>query len=263
MGNRGPVCTSTNTWVLDQGTNALMPTPAPSSRGDDNQQTFESVYAALRSELANAGFIGAVDGSTRARYDRLAQKFREEIYVRVRQGRTSWAEAAAEARLIRDRVMQVSRSRSTPVGRAFSEWLKPESPTLNELIGKKTIAMFGEEADFASLAAAEKNQVFAAVVESSGKSNVLITSRMRFASRAGKALLFVSVAISLYVVATADDKVEAAKREGAVTGAGIAGGAAGGALAGLACGPGAPVCVTIGAFVGGALAAFGVDSLWK
>jgi len=48
----------------------------------------------------------------------------------------------------------------------------------------------------------------------------------------------------------------------AVTGAGIAGGIAGGALAGLACGPGAPVCVTVGVFVGGALAAFGVDFFW-
>ncbi len=42
-------------------------------------------------------------------------------------------------------------------------------------------------------------------------------------------------------------------------GGGIAGGIAGGAAAGLVCGPGAPVCVGIGAFVGGALAAFGVS----
>ena len=36
-------------------------------------------------------------------------------------------------------------------------------------------------------------------------------------------------------------------------------GALGGAAAGLVCGPGAPVCVTIGVFVGGALGAFGID----
>lgn len=42
------------------------------------------------------------------------------------------------------------------------------------------------------------------------------------------------------------------------TGAGIGGGA----IAGLACGPGAPVCITIGAFVGGAVAALGVDLFW-
>ena len=58
---------------------------------------------------------------------------------------------------------------------------------------------------------------------------------------------------------TAEDKAAAAKEEAAVTGAGIGGGIAGGAIAGLACGPGAPVCVGIGAFVGGALAAFGVS----
>lgn len=66
-----------------------------------------------------------------------------------------------------------------------------------------------------------------------------------------------------YTVATAKDKTGAALHEGATMGAGIAGGMAGGALAGLACSPGAPVCVTIGAFVGGAAAAFGVDLFWK
>ncbi|MGD1924397.1 MAG: hypothetical protein ACFB03_09420 [Paracoccaceae bacterium] len=56
-----------------------------------------------------------------------------------------------------------------------------------------------------------------------------------------------------------EDKAEAAGREAALTVAGIGGGRAGGALAGLACGPDVPVCVTIGAFVGRTLAAFGVD----
>jgi hypothetical protein len=37
----------------------------------------------------------------------------------------------------------------------------------------------------------------------------------------------------------------------AAMGAGIGGGMGGGALAGLLCGPGAPVCVAVGAFVGG------------
>lgn len=45
-------------------------------------------------------------------------------------------------------------------------------------------------------------------------------------------------------------------------GAGVAGGIAGGALAGLACGPAAPICVTVGAFVDGAVAAFGASAIW-
>lgn len=85
---------------------------------------------------------------------------------------------------------------------------------------------------------------------------------MRITSRAGRSLIVLSLAISVYTVATAEDKVDAAAQEASVAGAGVAGGIAGGALAGLACGPGAPVCVSVGAFVGGALAAFGVDYFW-
>ncbi len=50
--------------------------------------------------------------------------------------------------------------------------------------------------------------------------------------------------------------------EATAASAGIGGSIAAGALAGLACGPGAPVCVTIGAFVGGALAALGAGFIW-
>jgi hypothetical protein len=72
------------------------------------------------------------------------------------------------------------------------------------------------------------------------------------------------MALSVYEIATAEDKTSATGRELAVTGAGIGGSIAGGALAGLACGPGAPVCVTVGAFIFGALAAFGVSySFWQ
>lgn len=48
----------------------------------------------------------------------------------------------------------------------------------------------------------------------------------------------------------------------AINGAGIAGGAAGSALAGLVYSPGAPVCVLIGGFVGGALAALEMGRFW-
>lgn len=81
-------------------------------------------------------------------------------------------------------------------------------------------------------------------------------------SRAGRGLIVLLEASSIYTVTTAEDKTRAAAREGAVNSAGIGGGIAGGAAAGLVCGPGAQVCVTVGAFVGGALAAFGVDMLF-
>ncbi|WP_226375853.1 hypothetical protein [Pantoea stewartii] len=78
-------------------------------------------------------------------------------------------------------------------------------------------------------------------------------------SRAGKRLIVLSLAISVYEIYTAENKIAETGKQIAINGAG---GAAGGALAGLVCGPGAPVCVLIGGFVGGALAAFEMGRFW-
>jgi hypothetical protein len=78
----------------------------------------------------------------------------------------------------------------------------------------------------------------------------------------GRSVILLSLALSTYNVLTARDTSTAVRRELATTTAAIGGSIVAGALAGLACGPGAPVCVTIGAFVGGALAAFGAGFIW-
>ena len=158
--------------------------------------------------------------------------------------------------------MEITRGRSTPVGRAMAENLKQKRKTLNELVAKKTTEIFGRNAQFSRLSAADKNRVFGEIVKSAGKSNLVVTARMRKLSHAGRGLLVLSLAISVYAVATSDQKASTLKREVATTGAGILGGATGGAHAGLAFGPGAPVSVTVGAFVGGAMAAFGVHYFW-
>ncbi len=59
-------------------------------------------------------------------------------------------------------------------------------------------------------------------------------------SRAGKRLIVLSLAISVYEIYTAENKVAETGKQIAINGAGIAGGAAGGALAGLVCAPAHP-----------------------
>lgn len=81
-------------------------------------------------------------------------------------------------------------------------------------------------------------------------------------SYAGRGVIFLAVALSAYHIATSPNKMAAVRKELVVNGASVAGGIVGGAVAGLACGPAAPVCVTVGAFVGGALAAFGASYNW-
>lgn len=139
---------------------------------------------------------------------------------------------------------------------SLSAWLFPVGsgifPRTRETVRPKTIL----------LSAAEKQLVFFKIVESSGESNDGVSEMVRKVSTAGRGLLVLSLAWTVYTVVAAEDHVEALKKEAALAGAGIAGGVSGGALAGLACGPGSPVCVAVGAFVGGALAAFPVDAVW-
>lgn len=155
------------------------------------------------------------------------------------------------------------RSRSTPLGRAMAEQMKSSGKTLNELVAKKATSLFGPRVNFNTLSETQKNQVYASIVESAGKSNPQVNLKMMRLSRAGKGLIVLSIAISFYEIYTAENKVSETGRQLAINGAGIAGGAAGGAMAGLMCGPGAPVCIVIGGFVGGALAAWEMGRIWR
>ncbi len=145
--------------------------------------------------------------------------------------------------------MEVIRTRSTPVGLAIAQQMKQQGRTLNELIAKKSQALFGKGVSYSNLTLEQQNKVYSEIVKSAGKSDLKVTAAMKKLSRAERELLFLSIALSVYTVATAENKFDAAGKEIAITGVGIGGGIAGGALAGLACGPGAPVCVTVGAFV--------------
>lgn len=227
-----------------------------------DRRAFDDAMRALEAEIANIGTHLTLDPAARQAYTRQIRAMADELQSQANSGHITWAQAAQKAQETRNAIMEVVRGRSTPVGRAMAEQLKREGKTLNELIARKVAQAHGPQARFDRLTATQQNAIYAEIVRSAGKSNPRVTATMRTLSRAGRGLLVLSIALSVYTIVTADDKRAAAGREVAVTGAGIAGGIAGGALAGLACGPGAPVCVTVGAFIGGALAAFGASSLW-
>lgn len=233
----------------------LQPPPGEPGLLDDALQSFEA-------QLANTGAHLGLDGAARAHYSRLIQALAQELRHEAESGRITWAQAAEQAHATRNAVMDTIRSRSTPVGRALAEHLKREGRSLNELIARKVLQLHGPRAEFARLAPAQQNAIYAEIVASASRSNPQVSLVMQRLSVAGRGLLVLSLALSVYQVAVAEDRMTVAKREAVVTGAGIGGGLAGGALAGLMCGPGAPVCVTVGAFIGGAAAAFGAARFW-
>jgi hypothetical protein len=228
----------------------------------NERAVFESSIQALEAEVANVGAHLVIDSAVRRAYERQIKAMADELRRQASLGRITWSQAASQAQDTRNAIMEIMRGRSTPVGRAIAQQLKREARTLNELVARKVAQLYGPHAQFSRLSSTQRNAVYAEIVNSAGRSNPRVAATMRTLSRAGRGLIALSVAMSVYTIMTADDKGSAAGRELAVTGAGIGGGIAGGALAGLACGPGAPVCVTVGAFVGGALAAFGVDFVW-
>ena len=251
--------------AIDLGTRCLAPSSLPGPAGiapQDSRATFDSAIRALEAETSNIGTYLEVDARARRGYNKLIREMSDDLAAQARAGGLTWEQAAEEANTTRDKIMKLVRGRSTPVGRAYAESLKAKGPTLEKMIERKMWELFGMNATFDALSTAEQNEVYAAIVKSAGKSNEKVTAAYARLGRAGRGLLLLSVGLVVYNVATAEDKLEAAGHELVVTGGAIAGGMAGGAVAGLACGPGAPVCVAVGAFVGGALVALGFDELF-
>jgi hypothetical protein len=227
-----------------------------------DEETFENAIKSLEATTASIGMHLEIDSVGRRIYAREIKAMSDNLRREVARGKLTWAQAAEQAQATRNIVMQLVRSRTTPVARAFAESKKAEGRSLNALVAEKTEKLFGKNALFAKLTPSKQNRVFAEIVASAGRSQPTITRNMLRLSYLGRSVILLSLALSTYNVLTARNKSSAIKRELVTTTAGISGSIAAGALAGLACGPGAPACVTIGAFVGGALAAFGAGFIW-
>lgn len=227
-----------------------------------DEEVFENAIKSLEATAASTGMHLEIDSTARRIYAREIKAMSDNLRSDVARGKLTWVQAAQQAQTTRNIIMQLSRSNTTPVGRAYAQRTKLEGRGLNALVAEKTVKLFGKSALFDRLTSSQQNRVFAEIVASAGRSQPVVTRNVARLSYLGRSVILLSVALSIYNVLTARDKSTAIKREVATTTAGIGGSIAAGALAGLACGPGAPVCVTIGAFVGGALAAFGAGLIW-
>jgi hypothetical protein len=229
---------------------------------NNDRSAFETAADALQTDVTAAAAMATHDANVRLLYQRTIQNLVEQLRSDAQAQRISWTEAAQAASEARNNAMELLRGRSSPIGLAMAQQMKAQGKTLNELVARYTTKQFGPSATFDALSDVEKNQIYGEIVAAAGRANPRVNMMMRTASRIGRGLLVLSLAVSIYEVATSDDPWDTAKREAAVTAGGIAAAALGGAMAGLACGPGAPICVTAGAFIFGALAAAGIDYMW-
>jgi hypothetical protein len=235
---------------------------ATASNEAEGRADFEREIAALHADVTALAAMVANDAHVRSLYRREIARAAHALRREALAGTSSWSQAARRASALRNDVLEQMRWRTSPVGRALAEQMKLKGRLWGDLLAHYTQKLFGKGVSFSSLGPAQQERVYAELVAAAGRSDPKVNLKLARWARVGRGLLVLSVGVSVYNVVTAEDPGRQAVEEVAVTGVSIAGGIAGGALAGLACGPGAPVCVTIGAVVGGALAAFGVGSLF-
>lgn len=225
----------------------------------------------LNKELAQLEITAAAfakhfipDAKIRKEYLEQTKRHATELQKKVARQQLSPQRAAQQAQSLRNTIMEAQRAKTSSVGLSIAKFMKKEGKSLIELEAKYAENLFGKA--FQALEPNQKNEVWRLIVQKAGEPQVRASNGAKWMGRAGRGLFILTVAIAVYHIATAEDKVRAAANEGAAIGGGLAGATALGA-AGLVCGPAAIACVPIGVFIGGVLGAMGADwafdQIWR
>lgn len=197
------------------------------------------------------------DASLRSKYMQDVAQWSKDLMTRFEAGQITEAEAALAANKMRNAFLMETRKELSPAGQLISQMLKKEGLELPALIEKYAVKMYGKQT--AQLTEKEFGAVCLRVAERAGATNASVNVGSKIAPIAGRALLAAAVALAIYQVATADDEVREAVKQGAGF-LGFWAGAKAGALAGgAACtltGVGAaaaPICGVVGGLAGGIL----------
>lgn len=216
------------------------------------------------------------DANLRAAYMREIKKMSDGYLSEVAKGKVSVKDAAIEANSLRNDILDAVRKKNSAIGLAVSQKEKAVGKSLQEIVEYYAMEI-AKPVEFKQLkntsrsaidnhiklklktgssylkllSGADKNRVYYSVLKGAGKSSPKFNSKIKLMKGAGRVLVVVSIAYAGFEIYNADNKEKEAYRQGITIGGGIAGGAGGGAAAGLICGPGSPVCSTVGVLLGG------------
>lgn len=219
--------------------------------------TVERALELLEVEAINFAYRFVKDSRARQWYISKTKTFVSEIRAAHASGQLSARQAAEAAHQMRNEVMELARVRSSDMGRAKAKSLKSKGLAFDELVKKYSEQKMGKPFD--RLSSKQQQQVMMEIVDAAGRPNPKVSLRAQRLGAAGRGLWVLTFAIAGYNIFTAEDKVEAAKREGVTLGGGVAGGAGGGAIAGIWFGP---VGIAVGAAIGGIVGAFVADEVY-
>ena len=229
---------------------------------DSDRQHLQDALDALDSTALPLGLRGMQDAEARSFYRRAIRDAVAEIRAEVERGDLTPEQGAARARDVRNEIMELTRTRSSDIGRALAERLKQQGKTLEELTERYAQRLFSKPG--AALTEAERGGVMREIIAAAARDNPRVSGMLRFLGPASRGLVALTVGLAILDVYRSPDRPREALHQGVPAGSGTLGSYAAGALgASLVCGPGAPVCVGIFVIVGGVGFTLGADFFWR
>ena len=231
---------------------------AVTDTGDDSL-VLQRALSELQATASNFAASCIRDAGVRAQYARDIHAVSHEFVAEVRAGRLTAKAAAEQVNVLRNRIMDLSRLRSSPTGRAYAMRLKGQGRTLAELTEKYAGRLFRKP--FAALSEAQQAAVYFEIVSAGGRADPAVMGLSKTLGKIGRRLFLVALAVAVYEIHEAEDKPREVLRQGMLAGGGVIGGMVGGAgaVAVGVCAATAPVCVGVAALIGGLLFSFGAD----
>ena len=244
---------------------AREPTPPPTVGAPDAARADEGVHTG---GFTATSAVNAYDSNVRIKqYVEPVRKLAKQVLDDYQAGKLPHMEAREAAAAARNAQLAGVRSNLSPGGRAFSEAIKEEGLTLEQLAVKyaeKAVkvdpAKWGlavdELLDSSKVAQALERakgsaEVSEEIMKAAGRTGRAVTVVARVGRVAGPAGMAVGLAISGYEIweAPPGEHLYVAGREASGFAGGLVGATAGGLAAGwvasLACGPAAPVCAIV------------------
>lgn len=201
------------------------------------------------------------DQNARARYQKLILEASQKITQEIQSGAITLAEGAQKASRLRNEYLELVRNMTSDIAQAVARFKKPKGYAFGSLVEYYSTKIFQRPFEALSFDT-ERNSVFKAILEASGRSNSHFSTFAQILGKLGTALAVVSFSVMVYHICESEDKWGTAIQDGTGIALGTAASGIGG-WAGTICGPGAIICVPLGVLIGGFLGAYGTDLLFQ
>lgn len=119
---------------------------------------------------------------------------------------------AEDAVYSRNAILEATRAKLAKSSQSFSQWLKREGMTYDELVNKYTEKSFPGQS-FDSLEDIQKGKVYGEIIQASGRSNSLVNRIAKVQGAIGVATLILTLGVVVWDVVTSNDPVLTATKD--------------------------------------------------